>query len=51
VIGLGERAQGCRGVERAVGPVLVVEGFVLVECVEQVGSVDDQGVVEEFGLA
>jgi hypothetical protein len=37
---LGERAQGCRGVERAVGAVgavLVVEGFVLAECVPEVG--------------
>jgi hypothetical protein len=28
---LGEWAQGCCGVEGAVGPVLVVEGLVLVE--------------------
>jgi hypothetical protein len=35
----GERAQGCRGAERAVGSVLVVEGLVLVERVEQVGLV------------
>jgi hypothetical protein len=48
---LGERAQGCRGAERAVGPVLVVEGLVLVERVEQVGLVHDQHAVEEFGSA
>jgi hypothetical protein len=36
---LGEWAQGRRGVERAVGPVLVVEGFVLAERVQEVGLV------------
>jgi hypothetical protein len=32
-----------------VGPVLVVEGFVLAERVEKMGLVHDQGSVEEFG--
>jgi hypothetical protein len=46
---LGERAQGRRGVERAVGPVSVVEGLVLTKRVQQMGTVHDQGPVEEFG--
>jgi len=36
---LGERAQGCRGAERAVGPVLVVEGFVFAQRMEKMGLV------------
>jgi hypothetical protein len=48
---LGERTQGSRGAERAVGPVLVVEGLVLMQRVEKVGLVHDQGAVEEFGSA
>jgi hypothetical protein len=48
---LGERAQGCCGVEGAVGPVLVVEGLVLAERVAEVGLVHRQGPVEEFGSA
>ena len=48
---LGERAQGCRGVEGPVGPVLVVVGLVLVDRVHLVGPVHDQGAVEEFGSA
>lgn len=31
---LGEWAQGCCGAERAVGPVLIVEGFVLAQRME-----------------
>jgi hypothetical protein len=49
--GLGEWAQGCRGVKGPVGPVLVVEGLVLAERVHQVSPVYDQGPVEEFGSA
>jgi hypothetical protein len=48
---LGERAQGCRGAERAVGPVLVVEGFVFAQRMEKMGLVHGQGSVEEFGTA
>jgi hypothetical protein len=44
----GERAQWRRSVEHAVRSVFVVEGFVLVECVPEVGFVHDQGAVEEF---
>jgi hypothetical protein len=40
---LGERAQRCRALERAVGPVFVVEGFVLAERVEKVYLVQNQG--------
>jgi hypothetical protein len=40
---------GCRSAERAVGPVLVVEGFVLAERVQQVSLVHDQHAVEELG--
>jgi hypothetical protein len=38
-------------VERAVGPVFVVEGLVLAQRVEKMGLVYDQGAVEEFGSA
>lgn len=48
---LGEWAQGCCGAERAVGPVLIVEGFVLAQRMEKMGLVYDQGSVEEFGPA
>ncbi|MFC5003323.1 transposase [Dactylosporangium cerinum] len=48
---LGERAYGCRGVERSVGSVLVVEGLVLAERVEKMGPGHDQGPVEQFGSA
>jgi hypothetical protein len=48
---LGERASGCRGVERPVGLVLVVERFVLTECVQEMAAVHDQGPVEQFGPA
>src|SRR5258707_516314 len=48
---LGQRAQGRCSVERAVGPVLVVKGLVLVERVQEVGPVYDQGPVEQFGSA
>src|SRR5207244_2808183 len=47
----GERAQGRRSAERAVGPVFVVEGFVLAKRVEKMGLVDDQRTVDEFGSA
>src|SRR5438034_4408110 len=43
---LGERAQGCRSAERAMGPVFVVKGFVLAKRVEKMGLVHDQGSVE-----
>ena len=49
--GAGEWAQGCCGAERAVGSVLVVEGFVFAECVQEVRLVPDEGAVEEFGSA
>lgn len=46
-VGVGDRfgdgPQGCRAVQGAVGPVLVVEGFELGECVEQVGLVPTGG--------
>ncbi len=48
---LGERAQRCRGAQRTVGPVLVVEGLVLAERVEKMGLVRDQRPVEKFGSA
>jgi hypothetical protein len=48
---LGEWAQGCRSAERAVGPVLVIEGLVLAERVQKMGLVHDEGSVEEFGSA
>jgi hypothetical protein len=48
---LAERAQGCRGAERAVRPLLVVESLVLAERVEKMGLIHDQGPVEEFGSA
>ncbi len=37
--------------ERAVGSVLVVEGFVLTQRVEKMGLGQEQGPVEEFGSA
>ncbi|WP_308288966.1 hypothetical protein [Streptomyces humicola] len=40
---LGEWAQGCCGLKGAVGPVLGVEGVVLVVRVEQMDLVPDQG--------
>src|SRR3954452_8299424 len=48
---LGERTQGCRGAERAMGPVLVIEGLVHAKRVQKMGLVHDQGSVEEFGSA
>jgi hypothetical protein len=47
---LGERAQGCRRSERPVGSVLVVEGFVLAQRVQEVVLVHDQPQLE-FSLA
>ena len=47
----GQWAEGCGAVQGAVGPVLVVEGLELAECVQEVGLVPDQGAVEEFGSA
>jgi hypothetical protein len=38
-------------VECPVGPVFVVEGFILAKRVQKMGLVDDQGPVEEFGSA
>jgi hypothetical protein len=44
----GGGLQGCRAVQGAVRPVLVVERLELAEGVEQMGLVPDQGTVEEF---
>jgi hypothetical protein len=48
---LGRWSQWCGGVDRVVGPVLVVGRFVLAEGVQKVSLVDDQAPVQEFGLA
>jgi hypothetical protein len=48
---LGQRARWCRGAERPMRSVLVVERLVLAERVHQVGLIHDQGAVEEFGSA
>jgi hypothetical protein len=38
---LGEWTQGCRSAERAMGPVLVIEGLVLAKRVQKMGLVHD----------
>jgi hypothetical protein len=55
LVGVGDRfGQWAerRGVcEGAVGPVLVVEGLVFAQRVEEMGLVPDEGAVEELGSA
>jgi hypothetical protein len=44
----GKQPQGCRAVQGAVGPMLIVERLELAERVEQMDLIPDQGTVEEL---